>query len=227
MMGHKIQAVFRLILLSVAFTGLISCEKDPVVDDKDVFTDARDNSKYKFVLIGTQTWMAENLSYLPFVFPSDQGSEDEPFCYVYGNETITVSTAKQGLNFGSYGVLYNFKQALNICPDGWHLPSDAEWKTLADFLGGDSVSGYKLKSANGWNGKGNGDNSSGFDAVPGGYRNREGGFFLLGENAGFWSSTDTDSVGYAVVRDLGYNYREFGRSGYSKKGGFSVRCLKN
>ncbi len=213
-------------VLFIAIALLVSCGKDPGIDDK-VFIDARDNHSYEIVAIGAQTWLAENLAYLPSVFPSDQGSQTDPFCYVYGYEGTDVKSAAGSLNFESYGVLYNWSQAQAICPTGWHLPSEAEWNTLSLAFGGDSLAGVKLRSKNGWNGKGNGDNASGLNAIPGGYRNKAGGFFLLGENAGFWTTAEADSAGMAIVRDLGYDYPDFGRSSYDKRGGFSVRCIKN
>jgi len=204
-----------------------SCVKDPVDTGKETFTDPRDESVYQWAKIGTQTWMARNLAYLPAVSPSAEGSDSTGFSYVYGYESIYVNTAKAALNYATYGVLYNWPSALKACPEGWHLPTDAECDVLSGFLGGDSVSGTSLKSKDGWKDKGNGDNSSGFIGLPGGYRNKAGGFFLLGDNAGFWTATPGDSASTAIVRDLGYNYQEFGRSSYRKNGGFSVRCLKD
>ena len=222
------------------FTGLVvtlfligffsfsnGCSKDPLDSDTGSFKDSRDQTIYLWAKIGTQIWMTRNLTYLPIVHPSADGSDTASLSYVYGYESTFVKTAKESVNYQNYGVLYNWPFANRACPEGWHLPSDAEWDVLANFLGGDSIAGVKLKSKNGWNDKGNGDNTSGFIALPGGYRNEENGFFLLGENAGFWTATVSDTADLSWVRDLGCNYPVLGKGLYSKKGGFSVRCLRN
>jgi uncharacterized protein (TIGR02145 family) len=225
----KKQISNRLLSAAFFFTCFIliwSCSKDPFDSNSGSFSDTRDNTSYHWAKIGTQIWMTDNLAYLPEVKPSAEGSDSTAFCYVYGYESTYVNTAKEGLYYDSYGALYNWPLAKTVCPDGWHLPNDAEWNVLADFLGGDSLAGTTMKSKNGWNGNGNGTNSSDFNGIPGGYRNKEGGFYLIGDNAGFWTATGTDSA-YAFVRDLGYNYQELGLSLYRMSGGFSIRCLKN
>jgi len=223
---HVSTRVFQLILLSGFIYLVYSCDKDPLITDQGSFTDERDGNIYTWVEIGSQTWMTQNLAFLNVVTPSAIGSDSLPFSYVYDYESNYVATAKGTVNYGTYGVLYNWLSANNACPDGWHLPSDAEWTVLGNFLGGDSLAGTKMRSKSGWKSNGNGDNSSSFNGKPAGYRNQDGGFFLIGENAGFWTATGTDST-VAWVRDLGFDYPEFGRSLYNKNGGFSVRCLKN
>ncbi len=220
---------FKQIVLIIA-AGLFfgySCSKDPFDSNKGTFEDLRDNKTYQWEKIGYQIWMSENLAYLPDVSPSAEGSDSISLCYVYGYESTFVNTAKETDNYQSYGVLYNWPMAMAVCPDGWHLPSDAEFDVLTGLLDGDSLAGTQMKSKSGWNENGNGDNSSGFNGKPGGYRDNDGGFFLLGNNAGFWTATISDTTNACWVRDLGYNYPEFGRSLYAKSGGFSVRCLKN
>ena len=102
--------------------------------------DARDNQTYRIVTIGSQTWMAENLKYLPSVVGPGPGSKKTPHYYVYGYNGTNVTDAKATANYNTYGVLYNWPAAMNgaassttnpsgvqgVCPDGWHLPSDAE-----------------------------------------------------------------------------------------------------
>jgi uncharacterized protein (TIGR02145 family) len=126
------------------------------------FTDTRDGKVYKTVKIGDQIWFAENLS-----FKADSG------CWAYDDNEKFATI---------YGYLYSFRTAEKVCPKGWHLPTDAEWKQLIDYLGGDSIAGAKLKSVHGWNSKSPGlfgttidpfklaNNSSGFSALPGGER---------------------------------------------------------
>jgi len=133
------------------------------------FTDSRDGNTYKIVKIGNQIWLAENLRYLPQVnIPSDV-SRKEPRYYVNGSSWSNIDSAKQENNYKSYGVLYNWSAACKSCPDGWHLPSDNEWKELEMYLGmtqteADIIStdyfvqqgprgsdeGRKLKASYGW-----------------------------------------------------------------------------
>ncbi len=123
------------------------------------FTDSRDGTHYNAVKIGNQVWMAENLKYLPSVVGPGTGSQTTPYYYVYGYDSTVVADAKATSNYTTYGVLYNWPAAMNeatssssnpsgvqgACPTGWHLPSDAEWTELTDYLGGTSVAGGKLK----------------------------------------------------------------------------------
>ena len=131
----------------------------------DVFTDDRDGNTYHTVLIGGQCWMCENLKYLPSVSPISERSplrlwrsaaiesRTKPYYYVYGYQGRRVSEAKATANYQNYGVLYNWPAAMGgACPTGWHVPSDAEWTQLADYL----VDKYEL--GNDWvsvNGVGN------------------------------------------------------------------------
>jgi len=204
----------------------------------DPFTDARDGNLYETVAIGGQCWMAENLAYLPSVFPSSTGSETTVHNYVYGYEGTDVSAAKATANYASYGVLYNWGAAKTVCPDGWRLPSDEEWKTLekhlgmsetdADILGLRLIGavGRKLKSTSGWLNNGNGDNSSGFNALPGGDRISGGGFYFLGIYADFWSSTE-NGPSDAWYRALSYVGDGVSRFSLYRSSGLSVRYLKN
>jgi len=208
------------------------------IDDKTgYFIDPRDQHKYRVVKIGTQIWMAENLAYLPSVSPSFSDSDSSPYYYVYGYEGSSVSSAMATDNYQNYGVLYNWEAAKTVCPTGWHLPSDEEWKTLEKYLGMSSSDadddglrnsgdvGRKLKSISGWNDNGNGDNSSGFNAFPGGYRTCIGSFLSLGYNARFWSSSP-DVSSNAWARNLYYNSDGVSWDSYLRRYGFSVRCLQ-
>ena len=183
--------------------------------------------------------MIENLAYLPAVSPSGKASYTDPYYYVYAYQGKIVDEAKASLNYSKYGVLYNWTAGITACPEGWHLPTDDEWKTLEKFLGMNSsesddtglrnsgVVGYKLKSISGWNNNGNGDNSSSFNTIPGGYRSYLGNFFNLGDNAFFWSSTSSGNPDYAISRYMYYDYGGVYRFGKRKSEGFSVRCLQN
>ena len=130
---------------------------------------------YDIVEIGYQCWFAENCRYLPSVGPSNEGSETDPYYYVYDYEGTDVAAAQATTNYATYGVLYNWPAVMTegICPSGWHIPSDGEFTELTDFLGGESVAGGKMKEAgyDHWNSPNTGaTNSSGWTGLPGGYR---------------------------------------------------------
>jgi uncharacterized protein (TIGR02145 family) len=227
------------------------------------FTDSRDGIVYKTVTIGEQVWMAENLAYLPSVVGPATESYTAPYYYVYGYDGTSVATAKATANYTTYGVLYNWPAAMagaassdanpsnvkGICPSGWHLPSDAEWTQMENYLiangynydgttTGDKIA-ISLASANGWSSSpntgaiGNDNaaydayrNKSGFTALPGGYRNILGNFSLIGI-CGFWWGSTESSTGNAWSRVLYYDGSYVDRSPYDKETGFSVRCLRD
>jgi len=175
-----------------------------------VFTDLRDNKVYKTVKIGNQTWMAENLAY-----------EAIRGCWAYDNNSSNVS---------KYGYLYNWETAKNVCPSGWHLPSDTEWTTLTNNLGGEEVAGKKLKSATGWElyeGKNYGNNESGFKALPGGYRDYLDGTFGLAGTDGYWWGGAPNGSEHAWIRGLYYSNGRVYRDADRRASGYSVRCLKD
>ena len=93
--------------------------------------------EYDIVEIGGQCWFAENCRYLPEVSPSSEGSETDPYYYVYGYEGTDVASAMSTSNYATYGVLYNWPAVMTegICPSGWHIPSDGEWQTMEMSLG--------------------------------------------------------------------------------------------
>jgi uncharacterized protein (TIGR02145 family) len=126
--------------------------------------------------------------------------------------------------------LYNWyavNDSRGLCPVGWHVPSDAEWTTLTDFLGGEGVAGGKMKSTTGWNSPNTGaTNSSGFTGLPGGYRASGGGFGDLGYSGVWWSSSDAGS-GSAWDRYLYYNFANAHRDYDDHRFGFSVRCARD
>jgi uncharacterized protein (TIGR02145 family) len=194
---------------------------------------------YSTVLIGDQCWFSENCRYLPEVSPSSEGSTSDPYYYVYGYEGSTVSEAQATENYATYGVLYNWPAVMteDICPSGWHIPSDGEWQTMEMSLGmseaeaasegwrGAPVGDY-MKSTSGWNYGGNGSNSSGFDGRPGGDR-YSGGFESNG-HGGYWWSSSASGSSSAWKRDLcvfnGGVYRD---NGLYSSFGFSARCVRD
>ncbi len=180
------------------------------------FTDPRDGQTYATIEIGSQIWFAENINY-------EMGDS-----WWYDNSSA---------NGDVYGRLYTWDAALNACPNGWYLPNDEEWKTMEMYLGmsqseADNTSyrgtdeGEKMKTISGWNDNGNGTNSSGFNAFPGGFRSNFGSFSRLGSYGLWWSSTEY-SGSRAWFRDMYYNSDQVHRDGSYKTYGFSVRCLKD
>lgn len=170
---------------------------------------------YEITEIGFQCWMAENLNY-----------ETEDSWWFDNSST----------NGDTYGRLYTWEAALNACPNGWHLPSDEEWKTLEMELGmsQDEVNqedwrgtnqGDQMKATSGWNNSGNGTNTSGFTALPGGYRLGGGSFHHLGNYGSWWSSSEGSTR--AWYRGLYYDYDQVERDIATKAYGRSVRCLKD
>lgn len=171
------------------------------------FTDSRDGKTYKTVTIGTQTWMAENLAY-----KANNG------CWAYNDDLTKVAT---------YGYLYNWETAKTVCPAGWHLPTEIEWTTLINYLRQVDSVGGKLKSNSIWVGHNiNVTNSSGFSALPGGYRFYVGHFYYIGQYGHWWSASEYDS-NYAKSCDLGYDFSGVTIFSFNKGDGFSVRCVKN
>lgn len=193
------------------------------------FMDDRDGTIYNFVTIGNQTWMAENLRYLPSVSKPSTVSLTAPYNYVYGYNGTDVDAAKATANYNTYGVLYNWPAALNACPTGWHLPSDAEWTELTDFLGGEDVAGGKLKeegTEHWFSSNAEATNETGFTGLPGGCLDWGGSFYGLTYYGWWWSSTQSDPE-YAWERYLYWGYSNLGRDSGYKEIGFAVRCVKD
>ncbi|MFZ4572376.1 MAG: fibrobacter succinogenes major paralogous domain-containing protein [Bacteroidales bacterium] len=189
--------------------------QDVFFDDKVIFRvmgfykfgkliDTRDGKTYRTVKIGNQVWMAENLNY-------KSGSS---WCY-----------DDNPSNCDTFGRLYNWNTALTACPAGWSLPSDDGWAVLVVFLGGNRVAGGKMKETgtNHWKSPNEGaSNSSGFFAIPGGYRGRWNGFSP--DYATFWSSSGNDQSSAWYYFILNYDqvlFREYN----STYNGYSIRCI--
>lgn len=218
-----------------------------------------DGNIYKTVNIGTQIWMAENLkttrfadgTEIPLVnnTPAWSNLTSTSKAYCWYNDDIT--------NKELYGALYTWAAAMNgeagnnlipsgvqgVCPVGWHLPSDAEWKILTDYLtyngydsgrGGIAI-GKSLAAKSGWieyptaGTVGNDqakNNESGFSALPGGGRLYNGTFNQAGITANWWRSTEF-SAALADYRYISYCNSRIYKSSNNKQNGFSVRCLKD
>jgi uncharacterized protein (TIGR02145 family) len=218
---------------------------------KDYLTDY-DGNIYETVKLGNQVWMAENLkvtnypngSAIPHVTDNTSwanlgdNSTDDAYCFYNNNSS------------SEYGALYTYAAALNACPAGWHLPSDAEWTELENYLadngynydgtigGGTAKIAKAMATASGWSlssttgAVGNSDypakrNASGFSALPGGRRNESSGTFdYAGDYGSGWSSTEYSSS-RAYYRNLGYSSAYMYRGHFNKSYGFNVRCIRD
>jgi len=200
----------------------LKAERVSVIDDKgnnltetEFFTDPRDGKTYKTIKIGEQIWMAENLNY------EAEGSR----CY---NDSTAYCE--------KYGRLYDWNIAMQICPDGWHLPTNGEWDALVAAIGGSSTAARYLKATNGWNdcGKGNSykfqcEDKYNFAALPGGGGNL-GDFSKVGEYGFWWSASggNEDYSNGAYRRDIDYSHESINKFYSSKsKFFFSVRCVRD
>jgi len=186
---------------------------------------------YKTVVIGTQTWMAENLNY-------DAGSGsycygDNNTCDTYGRFLYDWATAMNGASSSDASP----SGVQGVCPSGWHLPSDTEWETMASFVASDA--GLTAKSGDDWTEIGTvlkansslwdintGTDAYGFAGLPGGYRFTAGSYPNVGHYGYWWSSTEYSSID-AYNRSLFSNDAFFYRSSHGKNHGYSIRCLKN
>jgi len=198
-----------------------------------------DGQSYKTVEIGEQIWMAENLNY------NVSGSK----CYAEGISGVSDNSIAK--NCATYGRLYDWATAMDIdaefnsdwwdwdeintkhrgiCPEDWHIPNEDEWNTLFNFVGNSSSTGKYLKATSGWNDygrkSGNGEDTFGFAALPGGVRKSSGGdFYSVGDDGYWWSSAEF-SASIAYYRSMSY-YEDVYRGNYSKSGLQSVRCLQD
>ncbi|NQU66921.1 MAG: fibrobacter succinogenes major paralogous domain-containing protein [Candidatus Marinimicrobia bacterium] len=234
----------KSVIIGVALILISGCSTEPedVYGCGDNFTDIDGNS-YETVLIGNQCWMAENLKVTHY-----QNGDEIP--------NITNDSEWGGLSVGAYGIynndqtntevygnLYNWyavDDTRDICPEGWHVPSDEEWIDLEMALGmsygdahdtgtrGTDQGSQLAGNVDLWAGGGLENNpafgSSGFLTFPGGYRYETNGIYCnMGGYGYFWSSTDSSN--YAWLRGLFCNYSEVQRNYGNKRLGFSLRCV--
>ena len=189
----------------VAFSFLLtSCSES--------FTDSRDGQSYGVVKIGDQTWMAANLN---FETAGSFGPEGD------------------SRNCKRLGRLYSWAEASSVCPEGWRLPTKADFeKLIAEMLKGGVASskgdaGAALKAKDGWFKKGNGSDVLGFKALPAGFRGADGKFDGIGGYAYFWSATEDDefpeSLAYYLF--LSFSSDVASLNAFAKEDYRSVRCI--
>ena len=185
-------------LFTIIFIGLVSIGYTQL-------TDERDGKTYKTVKIGEQEWMAENLAFKP-----SSGNY-----WAYDDDISNVEI---------YGYLYDWETAQNVCPVGWHLPSDDEWTILTNFLGGNKVAIVKMKSNSGWKHGVSGTNESGFNGLAAGAVIKKG-YLTVGYGTLWWSSSEKNK-GLSWCRLISDNDKKI-RGKSRKDDGYSVRCIKD
>jgi uncharacterized protein (TIGR02145 family) len=225
-------------LISIGSSNLAKTEKLLSITQK-ILSEIK--PKYESVRIGNQEWMTRNLEVdrfrngdlIPHIESKEEWEEarengQPAWCY-YDNDP------EKGKKNGKLYNWYAVNDSRGLTPEGFHVPTDQEWTILEEFLGGYDIAGHKMKSVEGWKDwedddgelqNGNGDNSSGFNALPGGYRNLDGSFYNIRFDALFWSATET-AINYAWYRYLDFNNGNVGRFDNRKSVGASVRCLRD
>jgi uncharacterized protein (TIGR02145 family) len=212
-----------------SFTSVpwVRCPGTPSVTDID-------GNLYQTVQIGNQCWTQSNLKVSKF---RDGGNIPNITGEIQWEQTHTSSMGgwcnynNDSSNGVTYGKLYNWyavSDSRGLCPTGWHVPSDEEWTILTTYLGGTSVAGGEMKSTTGWIFGGNGTNTSGFSALPGGIRSGGSGLFTtLGNHGDWWSSTSPCWNCHPWVYRLENYSAAVTRYGDTHRSGFSIRCLKD
>jgi uncharacterized protein (TIGR02145 family) len=227
---------FFYISILLTFSFYLSCSDDPTstkdddVPPPDTVSDI-DGNVYNILEIGSQWWMAENLKVthyrngdpIPNVVDKTDWNDLSSGAYCsYDNDDGNIAI---------YGLLYNWyavDDSRIIAPEGWHVPSRAEWQILIDYLGGSNNAGGKMKESGTthWRSPNTGaTNESGFSALPGGARISLG-YFTLGGSAFFMSSTELGSSSFWCLH-LSYLYNRLAGEEWTKQSGLSVRCVKD
>ena len=215
----------------------IGCTRDeaaptpnPVVPTAPTTVTDADGNVYHTVTIGTQVWMVENLKTTKY-------RNGDPIPIVSNNSLWNGLTTGAYCDYDTdpnnsvtYGKLYNWYAATdsrNIAPAGWHLPTDAEWTTLENYLGGKTIAGGKRKETGATHSQSpntGATNETGFKALPGGTRMLNGVYSLDGFDGWWWSSTISTAAN-AWGRTIPYDNIKIDRNDYYKKVGLSVRCI--
>lgn len=225
----------QFIILMTGILFIVSCGKteDTGFVCGDTITDI-DGNVYHTVSIGSQCWTVENLkttkyndgSSIPNITDKAQWAEDSTF----GAYSLYNNADSNNVIFGK---LYNWYAVRTgkLAPTGWHVPSDLEWTALYNNLGGDSIAGGQMKDTSSlWFSPNVGaTNSSGFKALPAGYRYASGDYYIIREVAFFWSTTQIDTLasGYSWTCELNNTFKKAYRRVGSKGDGVSIRCIKD
>ena len=219
-------------LLNVVQVQLNGANAGNIPACQEVSSQVADNQGYLYptIYINNRWWFAENLNATHFADGSEIPQIADNNTWLNLTTPGYCSYNNLTANDDQYGKLYNYittTDPRNVCPTGWHVPTDAEWTGLTTFLGGQTSAGGKMKSITGWSApNAAATNESGFSALPGGYRTNEGAFSGISLNGSWWSSTE-NNVNDAWLRNLSYGNGVVNRYGSNKKSGFSVRCIKD
>jgi uncharacterized protein (TIGR02145 family) len=187
-----------------------------------------DGYPYQSVSIGQQCWMQSNLRVSKYRNGDNiiHITDDTQWSRTNTSSTGAWCNYNNDANNGTiYGKLYNWyavNDSRGLCPTGWHLPTDGDWTTLENHLDGTSVAGSKIKSTAGWSNNGNGTNSSGFTALPGGYRDSSGRFFAENLSTYWWVMKNEP-----WFRSLNHNNEKIDAYNSDEAMGFSVRCIRD
>jgi uncharacterized protein (TIGR02145 family) len=240
---NRIVKALLAVVMAVVVFGLAGCGEDNGANSGS----GGGNDSYKSVTIGGKTWMSENLNV----------SVTDSWCYGQDGQVfditnpgfVTLSSSEIQANCTKYGRLYTWQAAKAACQSiGWRLPDMADWKRLVETAGDSTTAGSTLKSSSGWyyiegsgmfdiedgNDSGNGTDTYGFSALPGGSRDIDGEFGGAGYGGAWWTATGDGSVNtysvwmtakdaifYGNVKDIEGNIVGFDNIG------LSVRCVKN
>lgn len=218
---------------SITIIGMIliifgGCKKDDEKKPPETVTDI-DGNVYHTITIGNQVWLLENLKVTRYrngdlilnVTDSTQWDTLSTGAYCFYNNIEA--------NASTYGHLYNFytiSDSRGLAPQGWHIPSDAEWSTLINYLGGEDVAGGSMKTTGTsyWKTPNTGaTNSSGLNVLPGGCR-KDSTYDYLGSHAIFWTSTSSSTSG-AYYLSLSYGGENVYRAAFLMTYGLSIRCV--
>jgi uncharacterized protein (TIGR02145 family) len=225
----------KKIILGLLMVFVLGCTKDDKANETNT-------ANLPSIKIGTQTWTTKNLdvttysdgTIIPEVTDQKQWAAltTGAWCY-YNNDSANGVIYGKLYNWYAVAGIYNeasktdASQRKKLAPMGYHVPSDTEWTTLTDYLGGETIAGGKMKEIGTTHWKSpnqDATNTSGFAARPGGYRDGNYLFHTIGVQINMWSSSD---VGLAWARTMIYNTGEIFATKYSKIDGYSVRCLRD
>ena len=191
---------------------------------------------YKTITIGTQQWMAENLKVskysdgttIPNITGITEWKNNATGAWVY-YDNDAANNAKYGKLYNWYAVSKTSNGNKNVCPIGWHVPTDAEWTVLTDYLGGTTVAGGKMKevdTTSWYSPNRDATNTSLFTGLPGGYRLNLGNYILIGYFGYWWSSSESNTYSAWGRYLSNYNGNAYSYSNV-KDNGVSVRCLRD
>jgi uncharacterized protein (TIGR02145 family) len=240
--------IFSVIIMALLLSLMInSCKKDDNGNPYNGRTTAIFNpaltygtmtdlegNEYKTITIGTQTWMVENLRTAKYRDGTEipNVTDNMEWVYLTTGAYCNYQNTKRADSIATYGMLYNWyavNDAHNIAPTGWHVATDAEWTTLTTYLGGESVTGGKLKEigTTHWASPNAGaTNQTGFTALPSGFRLIDGSFSNMDYYGYWWSATEYNTYRawrHNAYTNFGYFYRDYSQ----KENGYSVRCVRD